>query len=873
MNCEDYAELYIEDADGKIDLLDNHGIRVTKWLPRAPQAKDGGLYGSSPFNDGKTLIQKKDDNITDTFTLNVTGQVPDDVIERLQNLRRKLNRAVEYWTTEYQNNPVWIGARGRGETNKRYAIIINHDLPEENDPYTGPMIQDLRRSAEVDLVLTLEHGYWQAQEIGTEDCLPLTDQELLPLLYAAEFDALTSSINLGSVAVIDNLHAADFWAEAWVKPDTWGENQQGRIFDKTESGLTGWFFALDDVHGLVAGSYHAGGDALSEASGIATMRDGNWHHVGAQFHIADLKWHLFYDGVEQAYVTQTAGIGAVDSDAANNLFIGNRSPGWDRTFDGLIGWCRIKTGSVHAANFVPDPRCYLPAKDATTIGIWIYGPTSTYLNATGAADPHGHASNVTPQVACYKTVGEVDTCYGVPVASFYNRFQITHVFWWDAAPGVWSDNLQTRPHPVNLGPAVPAAGDYLYIGSCDDYSTSADTQHGPFHNIIIKHAGVAGVFANIELSNGAGGWVAIATDYAADIGGNRQLITFNPTNVWGQQAVNGFTGWWVRIDIGGVFGLVSSVQPLYCANRPYVNLAAEDILGDVNALLSAEIYNHFDSALFGPMAGCFLSVTSDDRNPNFVGAIPAGGYYNLPHYIYNPGFLVLGALTPNPAAPDGAYWLITFAGPVTNCAGSVDLHDFYGRVRVFPYLVQTGGAFADASITERIICGMWGNTSPDAPIPLTLPNFLDLRQLLMTTPQMSTTPIKVNSLNMTVYNRVAGAKTVAYYGHVLVPSEEWVGYFFSDDPVNAAVDRLAALRVGTEIPKINPYCNVWTPTYPKTDGALLQVSCVTPPQVQHNKDQRLHIVPIGNTNNPYPRWTGLVKLYKTERYLSARGSR
>lgn len=858
----DYAELYIEDSEGKIDLLDNHGILMTKWLPKAPEAKNGGLYGSSPFVPGKYLLQKVDDNINDAFTINVMGSVPNDVIERVQDLRRKLIKATQYWTSEAQTSPVWIVARSKCEPNKRYSVIVNYSLPEENDLYSAPFMQDMTRSAEVDLVLGIEHLYWQAQVPGTQDCVPITDSHSVPSLYNAIFNGTTSRINLGSDAVLDDLHSNDFCVEGWIKPSGWGENNEGRLFDKTESGLVGWLIALNNLNGITAIAYFAGGTAISNATTPLTVLDGNWHHYACQFRVADKKWLIFWDGTEIAYNSQIGGIGAVNSDAANSLFMGNRSAGWDRAYAGDMGWNKITVGMIHNVNFATPARCTLPDRTGATEAVWIYAPNATtFREFYGDSALDGTGTNMVTEIECYRTVGEIDSCEDIPFSTFFSMIDITHAYFWDNDLAVFSANIQTLAMPHVITPAVPAAGDYLYIGSGADYATAADNLYGPFQNFIMKYTPAALAFVNVEYWNGA--WVNLTSENIALIGSNRQLTTFQPPADWVTTAVNGVTGWWVRIALNGL-AQTSVSQALYCANRPWVDILAEDVKGDVEALFSAEVTDRYDQHI----GGVALAVVSHSRNPNFIPAITASRSYTTPITITPANFTAIGVLISSPDSPDGTCYEAQFAGIGSTTSRMLLSHQI-GNLRHFVWLYQNpASTFGDVVVkgTVERYPGM-SHSSPYYGIPVVPIVLNDLKIQSMQSPQggLNANTVKVD---VTLNNTIAAARTIDFYGTLLYPIDEWIGEFYHDYAVLIG----QKIRIGTEIARLGVYSNFMT-TSDKTEGELVANSSVTPPILHNNADQRLCIYAYSSNKIPLMRATSTIKLFKTERYLSARGTR
>jgi len=98
----------------------------------------------------------------------------------------------------------------------------------------------------------------------------------------------------------------------------------------------------------------------------------------------------------------------------------------------------------------------------------------------------------------YMSATREETCAAdtVYIANKHNIAQLTDVYYFDAAPGVWSANLLATSLTYNLLPAVPAAGDILYIGI-----DSSVTNSGPFCSVVWD---LASAGSGISFSNSGG---------------------------------------------------------------------------------------------------------------------------------------------------------------------------------------------------------------------------------------------------------------------------------------------------------------------------------------------------------------------------------
>lgn len=154
-----------------IDLLSlKTGFIVTDWVPASLELKDGGIFTSGPFADGRRIIQSTYSNITDTFTLTVNSTDMDMVIENLRKLRQMLQKGVQYWTTDWLDYPVWLEIQGSSETNLRYAVMMAWSAPGDGNPFATPFFETdgvNSSSAIENFALTIEHTHWCAYAPGS----------------------------------------------------------------------------------------------------------------------------------------------------------------------------------------------------------------------------------------------------------------------------------------------------------------------------------------------------------------------------------------------------------------------------------------------------------------------------------------------------------------------------------------------------------------------------------------------------------------------------------------------------------------------------------------------------------------------------------
>lgn len=599
MACNAFAVLVVTDGTTRIDLLNCGRWMLAAWEPFIPGAKGGGTWQDSPLSPGRQLIDYQRTNWIDVFTLTLQQPTQDGVIFQEQELLRLMEKAIQYWTSRWQNEPVWIEAKAALETNTRYAVIKSYGTPSgSGNPFGQPFILPEPKSVIEDFELTIEHGPWLADEPGTGTCVEISGkQESYP--FNLEFVELASDVDCGNNAALDNLPSGgDFTIEAWIRADGWGDGFAGnfaRIADKSTGIVTaGWTFFLDPTFGLSALYAYTVTDAYS-ASGIDDFSaDGQWHHVAAVWDNGTATATLYIDGVEPSYTSQTAGVGAYVVDAALDFHIGNRQAAADSAFEGGIGWERLSSNARYVAPFTPPLRCVLPDIDGNTIGQWIGLENSgaPIDNQEGTAALDGTQSDCEFDTNCEQ--GRDETCgEEVYIGNKHNRAQLTHIFVDDG--GAFGGNLFGAATPFDLLPAVPVANDAVYFGIDVAFDDS-----GPFASLVLDIGTVITGVTGLAWEYWNGAWVALTVQDNTDAGGAMTGIAFDTAGVesvhweqpsnWATTPINGVTGYWVRARVTVAAGATTPTQQnrtIYSILWPYVEIAADQVPGDIVLALRA----------------------------------------------------------------------------------------------------------------------------------------------------------------------------------------------------------------------------------------------------------------------------------------------
>jgi hypothetical protein len=163
---------------------------------------------------------------------------------------------------------------------------------------------------------------------------------------ALEFDGVDDYVDALSPDPLDDLRT--FTVSAWIKPDSMGEGDFGRITDKRNLGTVGWDFftcssgaapTCTDAIRLRQAFGTSGGVWDSPSNSVARNV---WQHVVVTYNSnSTANDPSFYiNGASVAVTEGTAPSGSYSSDGAVNFTIGN-TPDTTRTFDGAIDEVRI----------------------------------------------------------------------------------------------------------------------------------------------------------------------------------------------------------------------------------------------------------------------------------------------------------------------------------------------------------------------------------------------------------------------------------------------------------------------------------------------------------------------------------------------------
>lgn len=170
------AILNITDGTTTISLINpSSGFHLINWVPAITDYKGGGVFQDSPLADWRQMRVAKWATATENFGLTINGQNPNGVAYMLQELRRLLEKANAYWTTDWQNTPVYIEARAKCETNTRYCLVVKGRLGNDQNYYRQPFTGS--RATMRDLPLIIERREWLGLAPGQSTAIAISAVE------------------------------------------------------------------------------------------------------------------------------------------------------------------------------------------------------------------------------------------------------------------------------------------------------------------------------------------------------------------------------------------------------------------------------------------------------------------------------------------------------------------------------------------------------------------------------------------------------------------------------------------------------------------------------------------------------------------------
>ncbi len=855
--------LQITDGTTSIDLLDGRGFLLLDWIPSLAEPKGGGQWADSLLVEGRKLAYVQMSNIVDTFELKVKGVDQDDAIHKLQELRRLLEKARQYWTSDAQNEPVWLKARAAYETNARYAVIMDYRTPRDANPFRQPFFAC---DPLVDgFLLTVEHSAWQENEPGDATCVEVSaEQVFYGGLIQDDFEPAANTddayvLEIGSSIYLYNSQLIfgkgnGFFSHAGIRfsnvtiPN--GATIVGAYIEMTCA------FTSDGVP-CNARIY---GEDEDDPAPFSTYAD----FMGRTRTSHSVNWNNIPNWTE-GNTYQSPDITSIIQEIVDR-----------------VGWA----SGQHMTIFIQDNGS--PAIP----DLYNRREFASYENGTYAIPKLViQYSSGTPHTFGQEAVCDPGSVY---ITNKHNRANLTHIYRYDADDGgapSWTSLLGTAT-PYALFPAVPAAGDIVYFGAAVTVSDS-----GPFNNLVfdISTAQVDLTTIVWEYYNGTT-WATLtvrdntATSDPFDRTGVHSAHWVQPAD-WVTVAVNGVTGYWVRARVTAVGAAPAPPEQdnrdVYSAVWPFVEIQADQVAGDIPALARIRLTNQSDAASGSPVLHTnrlIVGLRSLSRGENFT------PFLNISDEQNPTGVTVtLGANTTysnDPITITGRRASFAFSGANTSTEVTITLNntiapEYMGRFRAFlrykhhagnpggSYfrLITTPGGGGLARYSEYYF--------PQVNTDFQIADF-GIIEIQPRAPGDNYGAIKfeIEVVTTTV------DQEIYFYDLILMPVDEWA---------TDAVDE-SGLAARTGAVGNGDLLDIDSVTYPRavdqailrqvSDGRIIgyfQNRQPGPVLLQANRDQRLWFLALmyetGTELSAPIAISHSVQVYRVQRYLSARGRR
>ncbi|MDH5436179.1 MAG: serine hydrolase, partial [Gammaproteobacteria bacterium] len=186
-----------------------------------------------------------------------------------------------------------------------------------------------------------------------------------------------------------DLSVNTFTVSAWIRPLSWGQNNQGRIIDHGggSSGTSGWSFHVQDSATVAQAIYFQinNDSSFNRSSNAGVVQLNTWQHVAVTYDNGTLTFYV--NGVEQGVSTGVP----VPNARISPLRIGIRTTDVQRDFDGGIDEVRIWNRALSMVEIQANMNVELAG---TEIGLIAYYP---FNNAMGqiAQDVSGQGNDAT----------------------------------------------------------------------------------------------------------------------------------------------------------------------------------------------------------------------------------------------------------------------------------------------------------------------------------------------------------------------------------------------------------------------------------------------------------------------------------------------
>ena len=777
-----YAEYYITDGTTEISFLrGDDGFWLTNLKTETPTKNAKTIWQTTPWDDGRRLVQKRKGHIIDQHIIRVSDCVTDELADFENELLRLLEKAVEYWTEDGQDEPVYLVKKSSDLSNRVYATITDYSIPNLESVFSQPFVSN----KPVDTMdLFIEHTAWQSSIPNTGDCLQISGLQE-DWHYVADTNLVQ---NPGFETAGGG--GADVFAD-------WTENAgSGAIADE----------------GVIV---HSGSHAAKLTAGA----------------------------LQNTYLRHDINVTAGECYTLTLWTRGDGTyAGYFRLYDDTNGEeiVRLQTTEITGTTYTLFHIHFVAPTGCTTIRLYLYGPET---NGGVAYFDDITLNTVTSTNADFGRVETCDN--EVYISNAHKKAQLTHIFRYDHGTTLYSVNLiGTYPYNLWPNSPEADDAVYFIIDSevCDsgpfnslvfDIGTIQVNVEATWE--YYNGAGWTAITYYRDNTNADGEHNACVEDGEPfDTLGVKSVHWQIPTN-WAITTVNGVTGYIVRCRVTGTTGATTPPRQIsrdvYTINWACIDVADDIIHGETEALLKIVMENVSDrfatpgeccalgankviiSSRTLSRGACFSPwlFAGNSQNPDGVTVeFDATGWTALPYFatqVSSPTGLVVKADVSD-AHDDDILCKIILDSTIAN--------QYYGTFMIWALARQTGGGVDDVTFGLNIITSSGDNDddptynivdidpstySTGGGGGIRVLTYLDTVTIAPT--GLIDTGLDVGRLEFIIPIDATGdATSFEFESLILMPVDEWCGEFESlDDSFDNALLEDKALVVDTLRPK------------------------------------------------------------------------
>lgn len=535
----------------------------------------------------------------------------------------------------------------------------------------------------------------------------------------------------------------------------------------------------------------------------------------------------------------------------------------------------------------------------TTSGVLIAGGEAGEIfiySGGGSGSEGGGGSSETPPTTGTTTsqlLGREATCEDeVYATNKYSFTNITHVVYYNGS--TYSELQFGTLYPYTLFGSPPAVGRIVYFGN---KTSDSNIPHGPFSSLVVDLTQAGDSITVVwEYWNGSS-WAALTTQDNTNqfhLLGAKSVHWQIPA-LWATTTINSVLGYWMRARItavgSDVVAPIHDNRYIYTVNLPYVEIAEDEITGDLPALMKVKWNNRADdlgSSLALQVNRLVCGLRKTGRGENFSAYLNISDVQTLFGVTLTKdvdAIWVSLLRAPTNRALQISYSsgarLNTWNNLATFTFSNTVARDYYGQFRAFLRVYKYGSGVSNWQIRLQTIFGSGGgkvNSKIVFPTAGADWEVLDLGQISIPTVQLPQSAGNIGdqlSISVQGYNTATGIG-LELYDLILIPHDEW------------AVDAIAPEYSATATTEVkgsyymdvdsisNPKSSILTLNRNAADQIVSRYQSLSngPAILQVASTQRLWFLAMAYTTFWYasPEVTGSIQVFKQQRYLGFRGT-